>query len=257
MTGRMADKVVIITGGGTGIGRASAERLAEEGAHVIVCGRRREPLDDTTKAIGVAGGSAEAVVLDVSDLDALAKTIAEIASRHGRLDGLVNNAMSVTYKTILDATIEDWRADFAVNADAVFVGTREAMRVMIPQKRGSIVNISSLNAMRAMVGMASYSASKAALIQFSAVAAIEGAPHGVRVNAIAPGMVMTPALQDFAKADPERAARSASAIPMGRGGQPRELANAVLYLLSDESTFTTGVCLNVDGGKSAQLYIPE
>ena len=253
----MEGKVVFITGGGTGIGRACAELLSEEGAHVAICGRRREPLEETLAAVHGLGGYAETVVLDVSDLGVYAKTIADLAKRCGRLDGLVNNAMSVAYASVLDTTLEDWRADFIVNADAVFIGTSEALRVMIPQKRGSIVNISSLNGIRAMPGMASYSASKAALIQFSAVAAMEAAPYGVRVNAIVPGQIMTPAMEEFTKTAPARAERSAQAIPMGRGGDPRELAGAVLCLLSDESSYTTGICLNVDGSKAAQLYVAE
>ena len=256
MAGRMQGKVVLITGGGTGIGRASAERLAEEGAHVVVCGRRPEPLAETVAAIKAKGGAAEAVTLDVSDLDAYAKTIADVAARHKRLDVLVNNAMSVTYKSVLDTTLDDWRRDFRVNAEAVFIGTREALRIMMPQKRGSIINIASANGIRAMPGMSSYSASKAALIQFSAVAAMEAGPSGVRVNVIAPGQILTPAVEEYAKADPERATRNAAVIPMKRSGQPLELANAVLYLASDESTFTTGICMAVDGGKTQQLYVP-
>ena len=111
--------------------------------------------------------------------------------------------MSVTYKSVLDTTLEDWRRDARVNTEAVFIGTREALRIMIPQKRGSIINIASANGIRAMPGMCSYSASKAALIQFSAVAAMEAAPSGVRVNVIAPGQILTPAVEEFAKSDPE------------------------------------------------------
>ena len=256
MAGRMQGKVALITGGGTGIGRASAERLAAEGAHAIICGRRPEPLAQTVAAIKAAGGVGESVVLDVADLDAYATMIAEVAARHKRLDVLVNNAMSVGYTSILDTSIEDWRRDFRVNMEAVFVGTREALRVMMPRKQGSIINISSLNGVRAMPHMGSYSASKAALIQFSAVAAMEAAPSGVRVNAIAPGQIQTEAVAAFAKAHQAVAERATAAIPMGRSGEPTELANAVLYLASDESTFTTGICLHVDGGKAAQLYVP-
>jgi NAD(P)-dependent dehydrogenase (short-subunit alcohol dehydrogenase family) len=256
MGDRMQGKVVIITGGGTGIGRAAAIRLAAEGATVVICGRRAEPLAETQSVIQKAGGRCETVQLDVSDTDAYTKAIADVARRHGRLDGLVNNAMSVTYKSVLDTSLAEWNRDFAVNSAAVFMGTREAMRVMLPARRGSIVNISSANGVRAMPGMSSYSASKAALIHFSAVAAMEAAPYGVRVNAIAPGQILTPAVEDFVKGDPERAARSAAAIPMGRSGNPEELAAAILFLLSDDSTYVTGQCLCVDGGKCQQLYVP-
>lgn len=255
-TNRMAGKIVLITGGGTGIGRASAERLAEEGARVVICGRRVEPLAATVAAIREKRGTAESIVVDVADLEAYAAVIADVAARYQRLDVLVNNAYSICYKSVLDTTIEDWRRDFRVNSEAAFVGTREAMRVMLPQKYGSIINIASLSGIRAAAYMASYSASKAALIQFSAVAAIEAAPAGVRVNTIAPGMIMTEAVVEYAKTDALRAERTAAAIPMGRIGKTAEVANAVLYLASDESGFTTGTCLCVDGGKGAQLHLP-
>jgi NAD(P)-dependent dehydrogenase (short-subunit alcohol dehydrogenase family) len=256
MGDRMKGKVAFITGGSDGIGRATAIRLAEEGAHVIICARRKENLADAEAAVK-AVGSVEALQLDVSDTVAYAKAIEDAARRHGRLDALVNNAMSVHYSDILSTSLEDWRADFAVNADAVFVGTKTALKLMYPQKSGSIVNIASTNGLLAMIGMSSYSASKAALIHFSAVAALEAAEHNVRVNVIAPGQILTPAVENFAKHDPVRAAKSTDAIPMKRGGQPRELADAVLFLVSDESTFVTGACLPVDGGKSVQMNIPS
>ena len=256
MGDRMKGKVAFITGGSDGIGRATAIRLAEEGAHVIICARRPENLAEAEAAVKEVG-SVEALQLDVGDIDAYAKAIEDAAARHGRLDALVNNAMSVHYSNILDTSLEDWRADFRVNADAVFVGTKTALRIMYGQKSGAIVNIASTNGLLAMIGMSSYSASKAALIQFSAVAAMEAAEHNVRVNVIAPGQILTPAVENFAKYDPERASKATAAIPMKRGGQPRELADAVLFLVSDESTFITGACLPVDGGKSVQMNIPS
>lgn len=253
----MDKKVVFITGASEGIGRATAIRLADEGATVVICARRPQPLAETEALIRSRGGAVEAFTLDVGDTEAYAQAIRSAAQRHGRLDGLVNNAMSGGFGSILDTTVEAWRKDFTVNAEAVFVGTREALRIMIEQRSGSIVNIATLNALRAMSYMASYSASKAALVQFSAVAAMEAAPYNVRVNVIAPGQIMTPALEQFARMDPERAAKSTAAIPMARGGKPEELANAVLFLLSDESSFITGATLPVDGGKSVQLYMPS
>jgi NAD(P)-dependent dehydrogenase (short-subunit alcohol dehydrogenase family) len=257
MGDRMQGKVVFITGGSDGIGRATAIRLAGEGAKVIICARRKENLAEAEAAVKAVGGHVEALQLDVGDTDAYAKAIEDAAARHGRLDGLVNNAMSVHYSDILSTSLDDWRADFRVNTDAVFVGTKTALKLMYPQKTGSIVNIASTNGLLAMIGMSSYSASKAALIHFSAVAALEAAEHNVRVNVIAPGQILTPAVENFAKHDPVRASKATDAIPMKRGGQPKELADAVLFLLSDESTFVTGACLPVDGGKSVQMHIPD
>jgi NAD(P)-dependent dehydrogenase (short-subunit alcohol dehydrogenase family) len=126
MTQAMAGKVVIVTGGSDGIGRATAVELAREGAHVVICARRKEVLAEAHQAVAAAG-SVESHILDVGDADGFAGFIADVAKRHGRLDGLVNNAMAVTYKTIADLTLDDWRHDVRVNAEAVFVGTQAAM----------------------------------------------------------------------------------------------------------------------------------
>lgn len=252
LTGRVA----IVTGGSDGIGRATAQLLAARGASVVICGRRQEVLDAAVADISPVG-KVEAHRLDVSDSAAYEALVADVASRHGRLDMLVNNAMSVHYAPIRHLTLEQWRADFAVNADAVFVGTKAAMKVMVPAGRGAIVNISSTCGIRAAANMASYSASKAALIQFTAVAAMEGARSGVRVNAIVPGQVQTAATEDFAVKAPDVAKRTVEAIPMGRGGRPEELAEAIVFLLSDAASFITGVALPVDGGKAAQMYLPD
>ena len=253
----MAGKVAIVTGGSDGIGLATAALLARRGAQVVICGRRQEVLDQARASIEAESGKVEAVQLDVTDFDAFTALIEGTAQKHGRLDMLVNNAMSTHYAPISRLTLDHWRKDFAVNADAVFIGTKAAMKVMEAQGGGSIVNISSTTAIRAMANYAGYSASKAALIQFTACAAMEGARHGIRVNAIVPGQVNTAATLDFATKAPEIAAKTADAIPMGRGGRPEELAEAIVFLLSDAASYITGVALPVDGGKAAQLYMPS
>jgi meso-butanediol dehydrogenase/(S,S)-butanediol dehydrogenase/diacetyl reductase len=253
----LAGKVALVTGGSDGIGFATAALLAKRGARVVICGRRAEQLEIARARIADDGGEIEAVTLDVTDFAAFEALIEGIAARHGRLDMLVNNAMSTHYAPIARLKLEHWRKDFAVNADAVFIGTKAAMKVMAAQGKGSIVNISSTTAIRAMANYSSYSASKAALIQFTAVAAMEGAPQGIRVNAIVPGQVNTAATLDFAAKAPDLAAKTAGAIPMGRGGEPEELAEAIVFMLSDAASYITGVALPVDGGKAAQLYIPS
>ncbi len=257
MTQDLTGQVAIVTGGSDGIGLATAALLVRRGAKVVICGRRQEQLDIASAHIEAEGGSVEAVQLDVTDFPAFEALIQDVAARHGRLDMLVNNAMSVHYAPISKLTLDHWRKDFAVNTEAVFVGTKAAMAVMAKQGKGSIVNISSTTGIRAMANYASYSASKAALIQFTAVAAMEGALKGIRVNAIVPGQVNTAATADFALKAPELAAKTAGAIPMGRGGKPEELAEAIVFMLSDAASYITGVALPVDGGKSAQLYIPS
>ena len=250
-------QVAIVTGGSEGIGLATSKMLAMRGALVALCGRTQAKLDAAKAEIEAAGGRVEVHQVDVADSLALTGFVEDVVSRHGRLDMMVNNAMSVHYAPIAKLTLDHWRKDFAVNAEAVFIGTKAAMKAMMAAKRGAIVNISSTCGIRAAPYMASYSASKAALIQFTAVAAMEAARAGVRVNAIVPGQVQTPASEDYAKKAPDAAAKTTDAIPMGRGGAPDELAEAIIFMLSDAASYITGVALPVDGGKSAQLYLPS
>ena len=253
----MKDKIAFITGGSDGIGKATAMTLANRGAHVVICARRAEKLAQTEQEINESGSSAESLELDVGDVAAFEKAINDIVARHGKIDMLVNNAASTHYAPISKLTLEHWQKDFQVNADAVFVGTKTAMAAMAKTGGGSIVNVSSSCGMRAAHNMASYSASKAALTHFSNCAAIEGAASGIRVNTVVPGQVQTAATKQFAKAAPDFAAATEKAIPMGRGGEPEEIANVIAFLLSDAASYVTGVALPVDGGKVAQLYLPS
>lgn len=252
----MKGRVALVTGGSDGIGLATAKLLARSGAMVAICARRPEKLA-AAKAELDALGTAEVHQLDVADEAAFVGLIEDIAKRHGRLDMMVNNAMSVHHAPMQKISTANWRQDFAVNAEAVFVGTKAALAIMVPQGSGSIVNISSTTAIRAAANMTSYSASKAAMIQFTACAAMEVASTGVRLNCVVPGQVQTAANEDFSKLAPEWADKIVEAIPMKRGGQPDELAQSIVFLLSDAASYITGVALPVDGGKAAQLYMPS
>ncbi len=251
------NRVAIVTGGSDGIGRATSELLARRGAHVAILARGMEKLEATRDAIAGAGGSVEIHSIDLGDTEAYAALISKIARAHARLDMLVNNAMSVHYAPIEKLAMKHWRSDFTVNADAVFAGTQAAIAAMRERgKGGSIVNVASTTAIRAAPYMTSYSASKAAMIQFSAVAAMETARDNIRINCVVPGQVQTAGNEVFARKAPEVASRTAEAIPMGRGGTPEELAESIAFLLSDAAAYITGVALPVDGGKAAQLYLP-
>lgn len=255
MTGRLKDKVAFVAGASEGIGRATAMRMAEEGAFVIVSSRRRPLLDELVKEIEAEGGKAEAVVLDVSKLDDYTAALRGAAERHGHLDVLVHNAMSGRAGVLKDITVEDWRENMLVNADACFVATQEAVRIMAPQRKGSIINIASIGAMRSARGHISYGASKAALIHFSASAAVDAGSSNIRVNVVVPGLIDTQTMRDGMafSGNPNASKEAAAKIPLGRFGTPEELANAVVFLASDEASFITGVALLVDGGKYPTL----
>jgi meso-butanediol dehydrogenase / (S,S)-butanediol dehydrogenase / diacetyl reductase len=255
--GRLDGRVAIVTGASQGIGAAIAERFAAEGAHVAMCARREGPLAELAGAIEARSGSASFAALDVADHERLAAFIQSTAAARGRLDVLVNNAPSVNYGAITDMSVEAFQRDFAVNVDATFVATREALRLMLPARRGSIVNIASIMGLLASPGLSGYGTAKAALIQFTKYAAIEGARSGVRVNAIAPGVINTLlTAAGFAGASAEYGRKIAAQVPLGRFGEPTEIADTALFLASDESSYVTGVCLPVDGGRAAELFIP-
>jgi meso-butanediol dehydrogenase/(S,S)-butanediol dehydrogenase/diacetyl reductase len=249
--GRLHNKVAFITGGGSGIGEATALRFAEEGAHVVVCGRRMVPLAQVVARIEAAGGQARAMQVDVSDEAALTSAIEKTANELGGLDILVNNAMAYSWGTIDATSTADWHSNFATSVDGTFWGTRAAMKLM-KSKGGSIINLSSICGLLGTHSMAGYSAAKAAIINFSRAAAAEGASNGIRVNVVIPAVVETPATAGMLS-DAGARQNTEKLIPMGRVGQPRELANAILFLASDESSYVTGAALPVDGGRSAVL----
>ncbi len=249
--GRLQGKVAFVTGAGTGIGAATAIRFAREGATVVICGRRREPLDAVVAQITAADGKAESVQADVSDEAGFIAAIEAAAQRHGRFDVLVNNAMAYSWGAIEATSTADWHSNFSTSVDGTFWGTRAAMRLM-KERGGAIINLSSICGLLGTASMAGYSAAKAAIINFSRAAAAEGAAAGIRVNVVIPAVVETPATAGML-ADAASRQSTEKLIPMGRVGQPEELANAILFLASDEASYITGAALPVDGGRSAVL----
>jgi meso-butanediol dehydrogenase/(S,S)-butanediol dehydrogenase/diacetyl reductase len=256
MARRFEDKVAIVTGSSYGIGLSTAEALAREGAHVVICARGQEKLDAAADAIRAQGGKVTATAIDLADLDAFAALVKDTAADHGRLDVLVNNATLTRHGPIASMSVDNWRKNFVVTADATFVGTREAMKIMIKQGGGAIVNVSSSCGSRSAMGVAGYSAAKAAMTRFTSCAAMEAAAYNVRINTVIPGSVDTPASQAATQGNQDVIETLEDAIPMKRSGRPEELAAAILFLASDEASFITGAELPVDGGKLAELYVP-
>lgn len=245
-------KTIFLTGASTGIGRATALRLADEGVSLVICARGAEALESVAEEIRRGGGEVETQVLDVGDLDAYARALRDTAERHGHLDVLINNAMYGNWGPIRDMALPEWRRTFLVNADAAFISVQEAFKLM--GAGGAIINVSSLSAIRASAGLAAYSAAKAALIQFSACAAMEGAPHGIRVNTVIPGVIDTDSMRQSFGNDAGIERTVTNSIPLQRFGRPEEVAGAIAFLASDDASYITGTCLCVDGGKAAQLY---
>lgn len=253
--GTLSGKTAVISGGSDGIGRSIAEMFAGEGAHVVICARNQDKLDAAADAIKKAGGSVDARVCDVSDAQSYADLISGVAKDKG-LDILVNNAPHVGMGMISGTDLDSFQQNFRINMDAPYLGTQAAMAAMA-STGGSIINISSVNADRAMQGMSGYAASKAALNHFTRNAAMEGARAGIRVNAVTPGPIMTPGTQAWADADPNAVKAIAEANPMGRLGKPSEVAAVVAFLASDASSYVTGAVIPVDGGKGNELYVPH
>lgn len=251
MTERLKGKVAFVTGGSSGIGAATAERFAEEGATVVICGRHQDTLDKVVDRITAAGGKAESLQADVSVEAEIVNALEATAKKHGRLDVLVNNAVAFTYGPLEDTTTEDWRTNFLTTVDGTFWATRTALKLMKTQG-GSIVNLGSICGTFGAAYMAGYSAAKAAIVNFSRAAAAEGAASGIRVNVVIPGVVETPATAGMLT-DEKMRQGTQKLIPLGRVGDPVELANAILFFASDESSYVTGAALPVDGGNAAVL----
>lgn len=254
MTGRVAGKVALITGGGSGIGRASAETLAREGAAVVVTDLNADTAEATAAAIAAAGGQARAMVQDATDEARWGEVMASIRETEGRLDILLNNAgVSNNGRMLKDTSLEDWRFVNAANVEGVYLGTKYGIELMEETgDGGSIVNISSIYGKVGAVGSAAYNASKGAVCVFSKGAALECGKdgNGVRVNTIHPGFIHTGMTRERME-NPATVKWALDRTPIGRLGQPQDIADGVLYLASDESSFVTGAELVIDGGFTA------
>ena len=250
---RMQNKVAFVTGGGSGIGAATARKMAAEGATVVICGRRQEPLQEIVAQIRSACGKATYRIADVNSEQSFVAAIKSTVDEFGRLDVMVNNAMAYTWGGVDTMTTDDWHTNFATTVDGTFWGSRTALQLMKEQGGGAIVNIGSICGLFGTAWMSGYSAAKAAVINFSRAVASEGALCKVRCNVVIPGVIATPATAGMLSDDKART-NTEKLIPMGRVGEAEELANAVCFLASDEASYITGASLVVDGGRSSDLY---
>lgn len=254
--GRVAGKVALVTGGASGLGAASARRLAQEGAKVVLTDVAGDAGRAVADQIAGDGGEAAFEAHDVTSQADWERVVAAATQRFGRLDVLVNNAgVSGGMQELMSLDYDTWRRVLAVNLDGVFFGMRFAGPAIAQSGGGSIVNISSILGKVGMAGAAAYCASKGGVALLTKAAALEWAPLGIRVNSVHPGFIDTPmvsgALSALENAN-EMTDLIVSRHALGRLGVPREIADAVLFLASDESSFMTGAELVVDGGYTAQ-----
>jgi len=240
----LSGRVALVTGASRGIGRAVATRLAAAGAHVVAAARG-ENAKGTADAIREAGGSAESIALDVTDAAGVDAAVAGIMAGKGRIDILVNNAGITRDTLMLRMKRDDWDAVLQTNLTAAFTSVQAVLKPMIKQRNGRIINITSVVGQSGNAGQANYAASKAGLIGFTKAVALEVASRNITVNAVAPGLIDTDMTRAIAEgAHEEWAAR----IPLKRLGSPDDVANAVVFLASDEAAYITGHVLAVNGG---------
>ena len=254
---RLEGKVALITGGGSGIGRATALRFAEEGAHVVVVDWNPEGGQEAAQVVKSKGGEATFVWADVSENADAERMVNEAISTFGRLDILFNNAAIQVFGTIPNTSEEDWCKVMDVNLKGVYLGCKYAIPHMVAQAGGSIINTSSALGLVGDPDMPAYGATKGGILAMTKAMAQAHGGDNIRVNSICPGDVSTPLVEEYfdKQPDPEQARRQiASEYVLGRIARPEEIANVALFLASDESSFITGTYIVADGGLTSKCF---
>jgi len=242
---RLKDKVAIITGGASGIGRAIVQRFAQEGAVVVICDINLKSAQDLSNQLKGKELRSKAFEVDVSDPLQVERVVNDVAEEFKRIDILVNNAGVTRDALLIRTTSSDWDMVMAVNLKGAFNFTKSAARMMMKQRYGRIINITSVVGIMGNAGQSSYSASKAGLIGLTKSTAKELASRWITVNAVAPGYILTPMTETLPQAAKEG---FLSSIPLKKGGTPEQVANLVLFLASDEADYITGQVIQIDGG---------
>ncbi len=245
ITADLSGQVALVTGGAQGLGRAIAQTLAGAGAAVVCVDVNAEVLQAAVAAINAAGGKAEGLTCDVTDAQRVAAVVDEVVARHGKLDILVNNAGVTRDSLIMRMKDDQWDLVLNINLKGTFLFTRAASRPLMKSRRGRIINVASVSGMMGNPGQANYSASKAGVIGLTRTVARELAGRNVTVNAVAPGFIAT---EMAAKLGEEIIEQVKKETPLGRLGEPQDVADAVLFLASEAASFITGHVLVVDGG---------
>lgn len=249
MEGLLENRVALVTGGGSGIGRATAMRFQNDGAKVVVVDRNEKAAIEVAETICSSGGDAIAVVADVSCEKDVEKMVTAAVDRYGALHAASNNAAySSGFKELTAWTVEEWDKIQDVTLKGVWLCMKYQLPAIEQAGGGAIVNIASVGGVRGEAKMAPYSSAKGGVIALTKTAAAEYAQRGIRINAVAPGGVRTPSIEHYFKILPQEKDATIATHAMRRLGEPEELANAVSYLLSDRASFITGHVLNVDGG---------
>jgi len=247
MENKLLQKTAIITGGATGLGFAVAQKFVEHNIRLIIIGRNETKLEEACRSLGPLAGY---VALDLTRLDEIPKAVNSIAEQWGTVDILVNNAGIHLKKALLEVSNEEFQGIILTNQTAVFTFTREVAAIMKKQGNGSILNISSMASRYGIPQVIAYTASKSAIEGMTRAMAVELSPFGIRVNCIAPGFIRTSMSSKALDNDPERKRKVLSRTPLGRLGEPEEVAEAAYFLVSDAAAYITGVVLPVDGGNS-------